>query len=74
MKTVHLCHFKVLKRNTELTQYITYIGYVHASKSYIHKTALTFEGNGSVDLIKTFNIIYSEQKGAHFHDEVLEVS
>ena len=71
MKTVHLCHFKVLKRNTELTQYITYTGYVHAIKTYIRQTGLTTEGNSSLDLIKTLKIIYTQQKGAHLYYEVL---
>ena len=53
------------------TNYITYIGYVHAIKSYIRQTGLTFEGNSSVDLIKTLKIIYTQQKGAHLYYEVL---
>ena len=53
------------------TNHITYIGYVHAIKSYVRKTGLTVEGNGSVDLIKTLKIIYTQQKGAHLYYEVL---
>ena len=34
------------------TNYITYIAYVHAVKSYICKTGLSVVGNGSADMIK----------------------
>ena len=44
------------------TNYITYIGFVHAVKSFMRKTWLTVEGNGSVDLIKTLKIIYTQKK------------
>ena len=53
------------------TNYITYIGYVHAIKCYICQTGLTVEGNSSGDLIKTLKIIYNQQKGAHLYHEVL---
>ena len=52
------------------TNYITYIGYIHIINSYIRKTGLTVEGNGSLDLIKTLKIIYTQQKGAHLYYEV----
>ena len=44
---------------------------MHAIKSYICNTRLTVEGNGSVDLIKTLKIIYTNKKGAHLYYEVL---
>ena len=62
---VHLCHLKVLKKNSELRQ-ITYIGCVQAIKSYIRKTEITVEGNNSADLIKTLKTIYNQQKAHAF--------
>ena len=53
------------------TNHITYIGYVHAIKTYICQTGLTTEGNSSLDLIKTLKIIYTQQKGAHLYYEAL---
>ena len=61
MTMVHLCHLKVLKKNSELqTDYITYIGCVQAIKSYIRKTEITVEGKNSADLIKTLKTIYNQ--------------
>ena len=64
--------FKRLKEQYRInTNYITYTGYVHAIKSYIRKTGLTVEGNVSVDQMKTLKMIYTEQKGAHLHYQML---
>ena len=40
-------------------------------KSYIRKTGLTVEGNGSVDLTIPLKIIYTQQRGALLYYEVL---
>ena len=40
-------------------------------KVVIRKTGLTVAGNGSVDLIKTLKIMYTQQKRAHLYYEVL---
>ena len=46
------------------TDYITYIGYVQAIKSYIRKTEITVEGKNSSDLIKTLKT-FTINKKAH---------
>ena len=53
------------------TNYITYIGCVQATKSYILKTGLTIVNNLSYYMIKTLKVIYSGQKGARLYCEVL---
>ena len=53
------------------TDYITYIGCVQAIKSYILTTGLTIANDMSNHVIKTLKVIYSGQKGARLHYEVL---
>ena len=55
--------FKSFKEKHRIhTYYITYTGYIHDIESYICKTGITVEGNSSVELIKAFKIIYTQQK------------
>ena len=64
--------FNHFKEKSEInTDYITYIGCVHAIKRYILKTGLTIDNNMSNHMIKTLKVIYSGQKGARLYYEVL---
>ena len=72
MTMVHLCHLKVLKKNSELRQITLHILVVcKLSKATYVKTEITVEGKNSADLIKTLKTIYNQQKGSRFYYEVL---
>ena len=73
MTMVHLCHLKVLKKNSELRQITLHILDVCklSKATCIRKTEITVEGKNSADLIKTLKTIYNQQKGSHLYYEVL---